>query len=344
MSSASILELATPGRVALGARTPREALSRIAAVLPHHCTHEHITLTRTSGGTVVRELLALPLDAETLHVSQQYIAALIRTICDMADAQGPVPIRIEIVPHPQAGLAHLGRWLGPNLVAATTPALIVTIRDAVLDKPFPVRARDHAAGLPPAGWHQLRGDGSLAGSARVILTTMLGEGAPTVDQLAAAAGTSVRTLQRRLGQEGTNFFRPARGRPANHGAAGAVRPRPLGRRDRGDAGLRAPGLADPRRAPVDRQAAARAAAPRAGEQPTLAGCCCRVGCSTAGMLHRRRISRCRGTSDVARAEKNGCSPSLYCLCGVGTDWGIGPGVDASPPVNRRGADTVCATI
>jgi AraC-like DNA-binding protein len=205
VSSASILELATLGRVALGARTPREALSRIATVLPHHCTHEHITLTRTSGGTAVRELLALPLDVETLHVSQQYIAALIRTICDMADAQGPAPIRIEIVQHPQAGLGHLARWLGPNVVAATTPALIVTIRDAVLDKPFPVRARDHAAALPPAGWHQLRGDGSLAGSARVILTTMLGEGAPTVDQLAAAAGTSVRTLQRRLGQEGTSF-------------------------------------------------------------------------------------------------------------------------------------------
>ncbi len=205
VSSASILELATLGRVALGARTPREALSRIAAVLPHHCTHEHITLTRTPGGTVVRELLALPLDAETLHVSQQYIAALIRTICHMADAQGPAPIRIEIVEHPQAGLAHLGRWLGPNVVAATTPALIVTVRDAVLDKPFPVRARDHAAGLAPPGWQQLRGDGSLAGSARVILTTMLGEGAPSVDQLAAAAGTSVRTLQRRLGQEGTSF-------------------------------------------------------------------------------------------------------------------------------------------
>jgi AraC-like DNA-binding protein len=51
----------------------------------------------------------------------------------------------------------------------------------------------------------LRGDGSLSGSARLVVAAMLSEGAPTIERVAAAAGPSVRTLQRRLATEGTTF-------------------------------------------------------------------------------------------------------------------------------------------
>ena len=179
VSSASFLDLATFGRVALGARTPREALTRIAAVLPYHCTHEHITLTRAAGDvTIVRELLALPFGPETLHISQQYVAALVRTLCAMAGAEEQVLSRIEIVPHPEAGLAHLGPWLGSNVVASKTHALALTIGDALLDRPFPGRARDPIDKGPASSWKPLRGDGTLASSARVLLTECFGMARP----------------------------------------------------------------------------------------------------------------------------------------------------------------------
>ena len=58
VSETSILELAMIGKVALGARTPHEAMLRVVAALPYHCSHEHIGVTsyndylKISGGLV----------------------------------------------------------------------------------------------------------------------------------------------------------------------------------------------------------------------------------------------------------------------------------------------------
>ena len=206
VSSSSVLELATLGRVALGARTPREAMARVTAALPNHCTREQIAMTsRGNGSTVVRELFVLPFDAETRHVIQQYVAAMIRSLCAMAGAPGPLLLRVEIVPHPTAGLAHLEPWLGPNLAASESGSLVLHIPDRVIDRPFPVTARDRSGDRLPPDWRPLRGDGSFVGSARVVLEAMLGDRAPTVERLSAASGTSVRTLQRRLGAESVTF-------------------------------------------------------------------------------------------------------------------------------------------
>lgn len=205
VSSASLRELATLGRVALGARTPREALARVAALLQHHCTHEHIMLERCDRATIVREVFALPLAAETLHVIQQYVAALIRSLCAMTGASGPIFTRVKIVPHPVAGLAHLVKWLGSDVVASPGRAVALWIDDAVINTPFPEIARDSTGGTLSEAWRPLRGDGSFTSSARAAMGVLLEDRPPTVERLAAAAGTSVRTLQRRLGAEGTTF-------------------------------------------------------------------------------------------------------------------------------------------
>lgn len=205
VSSASLHELATLGRVALGARTPREALTRVAALLPHHCTHEHIMLERSDRATIVREVIALPLDAEALHVIQQYVAALIRALCAMTGASGPILARVEIVPHPEAGVAHLSKWLGPDVAGSPGRGLALWIGDAVMNAPFPAVARDRNGGKPPEAWQSLRGDGSFEASVRAALDMLLADGQPTIERLAAAAGMSVRTVQRRLGSENTTF-------------------------------------------------------------------------------------------------------------------------------------------
>ncbi len=51
----------------------------------------------------------------------------------------------------------------------------------------------------------LRGDGTLAGSARLVVRTMLEDGEVTAQRLANTAGWSVRTLQRRLAEEDASF-------------------------------------------------------------------------------------------------------------------------------------------
>jgi AraC-like DNA-binding protein len=205
VSSASVRELATLGRVALGARTPGEALGRVAAVLQHHCTHEHITLERSERATVVRELFALSLDAETRHVIQQYVAALIGALCAMTGAAGPIFARVELAPHPRAGVAHLSGWLGSDVIAARGRALALWIDDAVMNAPFPAISRDRTGEQLPEEWQPLRGDGSFVASARAAMGFLLADRPPTLERLAAAAGTSIRTLQRRLGAENTTF-------------------------------------------------------------------------------------------------------------------------------------------
>jgi AraC-like DNA-binding protein len=123
----------------------------------------------------------------------------------MTGASGRLFARVEIVPHPEAGRAHLALWLGSDVVASPGRALALWIDDAVMNTPFPAIARDRTGSTLPEAWRPLRGDGSFTASARAAMGVLLDDGPPTVERLAAAAGTSVRTLQRRLGAENTTF-------------------------------------------------------------------------------------------------------------------------------------------
>jgi AraC-like DNA-binding protein len=205
VSATSVTELAMLGLVALETATPRAAIHRISAALPHHCTHEHIIVTDVQGGALVREAWALPLDDEALHLIQQYVAALIRALCGMTDARGPLLASVEIVPHPEAGLDHLRPWFGAALAPAASRSLSLLIDSSIADRPFRGIERRRNGEASGEDWPVLRGNGSLAASAREVVAAMLWDGNPTVDRLAAAAGCSARTLQRRLADERTSF-------------------------------------------------------------------------------------------------------------------------------------------
>lgn len=205
VAEASTLELALLGRVALGTRSPSEALGRIAAALPLFCSHEHLSLHPRPGGLQLRHSYPVNFDAETEHLMLQYAVAMADRLCGMTGVGSPRLARIEIPPHPESGVEHLRKRFGAAIVAKPGRAISISIDSNVADRPFPNVARDRMLGKRPRGMVPLRGDGSFAGSARVMLSSMLEDGVPSLEQLAAASGTSVRTLQRRLREEETSF-------------------------------------------------------------------------------------------------------------------------------------------
>lgn len=205
VAEASVLELTLLGRVALGTRTPAEALTRIATALPLFCSHEHLSLHPEPGGLLVRHSYAVRFDPETEHLMLQYAVAMADRLCGMTGAASPRLARVEIPPHPDCGVQHLRRWFGAGVSAKAGHAIGISIGGDVADLQFPTIARDRMLGSRTLDMVPLRGDGSFAGSVRIMLASLLEDGVPSIGQLAAASGTSLRTLQRRLGDEGTSF-------------------------------------------------------------------------------------------------------------------------------------------
>lgn len=202
VSDTSIAQLATFGRVALGAGSPRGAFKRLAQAYAHHSSHERFVVTQASGGLTILHSFATPMDDETLHACHQYIAAMLRAVCAGTGYRGARLKAVSMLPHPATGLEHLRGRLDVEVEPAASRTLSVTLPNAALDRPYlrPARDRGSAADLSP-----IRSDGSLTASLRAILPGMLEVAAPSVADLAALAATSPRTFQRRLSAEGVTL-------------------------------------------------------------------------------------------------------------------------------------------
>jgi AraC-like DNA-binding protein len=204
--SISQLEIAMMGKVALGGRTPREALVRVAKALPYFSTDEHFAFSKPGDDvTLVRYFWSVKFDVETLHLIQQFVAALIGILCRMTGAGGHVLARIAMIPHPQSGFGHLHSWLKGPIEPAAGQTLDILIDNAILDRGFRFPGRDRRIAQRLAEMPPLQGDGSLAGSVRLVIAAMLEGDTPSAQRMAAAAGLSLRTLQRRLAEENTSF-------------------------------------------------------------------------------------------------------------------------------------------
>ena len=200
----SLRDIAALGAIALGARSPREALQRVSAAMPFHCSHELISLKRGDARSVLHDAWMLPIQPESLHVIQQFVAALVQMLLQRAVADEPVVERLSIVPHPVHGLDHLRGWFPGTIVAAQRPVLEMTIKTAHLETPYRQVARDRLPQIQKFPWQRLR-DGPMAGSASFLLKAMLHDGIPTIERLSECADMSMRTLQRRFADEGTSF-------------------------------------------------------------------------------------------------------------------------------------------
>ena len=198
---ADLHEIGALGAAIHARPTPRQALHVVAVLIPRHCTHERFEVKNTTEGLRVVESWVIKLDPEALHLTQQYGAALIRALCASTRAQSPLLDRVEIPPHPSAGVAHLARWLG-RVEAATAPSLVVDIPARVADARL-AAPRDRYT--PPPDWTALHADGAFLKSLRWTIAAMLGPEEVSVDEVAKAAGMTRRTLQRRLAAAGVTF-------------------------------------------------------------------------------------------------------------------------------------------
>ncbi len=205
VTESSVAELAYIGRIALGARTPFEAMQRVSSFIKLQSTHESILVERTKTGIRITEYFKLPIGKEDLHAMHVLLAAMIQHLCLFTGMRAPVLERIEMEPHPEFGLDHLQRWFGGSVVAGKKPRIVIDVQGDVVDRPFRTIAKDRLPRLMQMNIPPLAEDSTLAGSIRPLIKVMLHDGEPTIDRIAASALMSVRTLQRRLNDEGTSF-------------------------------------------------------------------------------------------------------------------------------------------
>jgi AraC-like DNA-binding protein len=202
VAEASTTELALLGSVALGTRTPVEAITRISAVLPVFCSHEHLAIKVAPPFVDVWHSYTVRFDPETEHLLLQYAVAMADRLLGMTGAVGPRMARIDLPPHPDFGVKHLESWFGNAVLPSEGRRTHFRIEAAVAERPFPRAARDRLlAGRLPA-LEPIRGDSSFSDSVKVMLSSMLTDGIPTVPDMAKVCGISVRSFQRRLSLEG----------------------------------------------------------------------------------------------------------------------------------------------
>jgi AraC-like DNA-binding protein len=200
------LELAQIGRVALGAQTPLEAVTRIECGLPFYCSHELLTLEPSDNEVILRHAYGVRFGPVAGHFMLQYAVAVLDRLCSMAATQKPRIRRLELLAHPEFGVTHLNPWLGDGVATGTgNQAITAWIPKDVANHRFEKQMRDRSADPLLAHLRPLRGDGSFTNSVHVLMSAMLEDAVPTVRDVAQAAGMSTRTMQRRLQEEGRSF-------------------------------------------------------------------------------------------------------------------------------------------
>jgi len=205
VTQASLAELGFIGGVALGARTPLEALQRLAFALPLHSSHETLRIENNGADVTVTLANTLGLDAESQHAVHVLFSSLMQQLCLFTGLRAPVLKRIAMTSHPEAGLSHVASLTYDGVYEETLPAIMVTIEASVALNPFRTVARDRTATPAAMQMPPLMEGSGFAASLRPVISAMLHGGYPSVSRVARAGGTSVRSLQRRLGKEGTSF-------------------------------------------------------------------------------------------------------------------------------------------
>lgn len=205
VNEGSIAELAFIGRVALGSRTPAEALLRITRAIPLHSSHETIRVVPRGDGLEISEGFSMKVPPDGLHAVHVLFCSMMQQLCRFTANRPPLLERIEMEPHPDLGLSHVTRHFGACVTASRDHVLRIRIPAQVANNPFRVVARDRIRSLASISVPPLVEDASLAGSLRPVIAAMLHGGEPSISRVSRAGGMSVRSMQRRLAEEGTSF-------------------------------------------------------------------------------------------------------------------------------------------
>lgn len=201
----NVSELGLIGQIALDGGSVGSALHRVAEALPAQNSHATVSARTVPDGVIVRHAWLVRMDADTRHFTQQYFAGHIQALCANAGVQPPVFDRMALVPHPVHGLSHLHRWFGDGIEASSNKTLELLVPARVADLVLPKMSPGFRVSAAPNEYLPLSRDGKLTTVLKIIMASMLVDGTPTVERLAAAGGVSVRTLQRRLGEQGASF-------------------------------------------------------------------------------------------------------------------------------------------
>jgi AraC-like DNA-binding protein len=204
ISDHSLHDLGVLGEQIRGARTPREALTRVAYCLPHYSTHEIVQARPIAGGLRIQAGWSMVLDEEMMHLTQQFTAGLVTLLCRATTQPAARPRAISLRPHPIFGVDHLQQVYGVAVRASGEVVLSVDIDDDVLDAPFRVENLSHATG-PGKDWVLPQGDGSFSASVCLALAALDTSQPISVDSMASLAGLNRRSFQRLLTAEGTSF-------------------------------------------------------------------------------------------------------------------------------------------
>jgi len=203
VTSATLSRIGGMGQVLLRGPTIRASVLNLAVAFSNQATHAHLTVTPERDCIVIRHFYALQMSEDFLHFSQQFSAALLRSLCERTGAPEPWIERVEIVPHPEYGLDHLIPYFGASLCPSTSGGLLARVPRHVADRPFGPEVSEQSN--TDSNWQSLRGTGTLADSVGLILRELLREGEPAVREVASICGLSTRTFQRRLANEGMSF-------------------------------------------------------------------------------------------------------------------------------------------
>ncbi|WP_299809627.1 AraC family transcriptional regulator [uncultured Roseibium sp.] len=201
----SIADLGYLAEILMSADTLRQALHRLTVAMPNYSTHENIALLPARGGGIFVETMSIEVDLATLHVVQQYVATLLNSLCQLTGTPDAPFESIEITPHPDLGVTYLERQFGVRPTASTRRRLAIFIPDRILDQAFRPRGDRPTGGRTPCEWQALRRGGGISRTVRLYVESMVEDGVPSIEKLGDASGMSLRTLQRRLTEDGTSY-------------------------------------------------------------------------------------------------------------------------------------------
>lgn len=205
VNQASVAELGFIGGVALGARSPLEALQRLSSAMPLHSNHEVFRVVVEEEQVRISHVLSFRVDEESLHAVHVLLISMLQQVLRFTGQRPPLLRRVEMMPHPQYGLTHIAPQFADRLLATDSGVLTVGIDLSVAQVPYQTVARDRATNPHAGRISPLTDDHGLAASVRPVIAAMLHGGEPTVERIARAYGGSVRSLQRRLFEEGTSY-------------------------------------------------------------------------------------------------------------------------------------------
>lgn len=201
----ALTEIGHFGRAALRAPTVRAGLQASFAQMKYFSTHERFALLEQAGTAQIVSSYPRGIDRSLLYIVEQFNAMLIQAYCRSSGFRGPVFRRIAFSSRPLGSLDRLRGWLCDDLAMTDRSYMTMTLADGVLDRPNPNRLGAAQDQGDADGW-DLMGPGlSVSQTVRRLVETMMLDRFPAFEDVARVSGMSRRTLQRRLGEEGTSY-------------------------------------------------------------------------------------------------------------------------------------------